>query len=488
MKEQFQLFLSTLLKVDPSLLLYKYICRENSSFINSASKIPDTPSKFQTYFYGKCRPDSKGIIVWPLIKVGVSIDPEVFITDAKCLLEDLEMTIFMKDLQSEETEVLGYFLFSHSRQCRARLRIMIEGELKKMGIKDIISVRWQKIMQTKKDQGTQAPKAYHVEVIKGCGVRVTDAIQHIYSSRRNKYPHSEKMRFIPYNRDVQHSSAADRNLKIINKQLWFLGITTHASSFEISLLDDVHDDIGQSLRDLIMGMSHSSGEQLFNTVDWNWNRTAVVFVFPEAYEQEARDRIADLGSYLSHHIGEEVLLRYFTPEAAKRASRAPWDSKLGRAISEDDKEFDQILQDCDDIDWLKPKSANKSVKVTFQQAPKTKKFFHFSPTDDSSIPTLGKTSVTTDVNSNGDSSAVESSNGDTAVSDNDSLTNDDGDAQTVATLATQFEEFKDGMEKKFDLICDLLQTAKTDQGGVSCSVATRQVVPDSGKDEGEGPR
>ena len=473
------------------------MCKDNSSYISSPSKIPDTPSKFQKYFDGKYRPASKGATIWPQIKLGIEIDQEVFLADAKSLLEDHDMSLFLKDLQSEQTETLGYFLFSHGQQCRLRLKNTISTHLKKQrGVDELLSIRWQKIMNSSKDSSSkdQPTKAFHVEVIKGHGARVTTGISFLYSSTRKKFPHNEKMRFIPYNRDVQHSSEATKNSDIINKQKWFIKLTSYASSFEVALLDFSHDDIGFSLRDLIMKMQHSSGSQLYISVDWNWNKSAVVFIFPTMYEQEARDRIADLASYLNYHHGDNLLRKYFTPDAAERAKRAPWDPDLGRAVSDHHKEMDKILEDCTQIDWLQHDKTEK-VKVTFQTPPTETTHFHFSPTDDSSIPTLGVHSAVSTPTDNSENKDVDAASPDSSIAstsdqntpDKDSIT-DEGDDTSVGTLASRFQTFKEGIEGQLKTITSILKTAQGNQIGNADSSDKRHHTPDSGQDEGEGPQ
>ena len=82
------------------------------------------------------------------MKLGITVDPETCLADDKCLLEDKGMMIFLKDLQAESTETVGYFLFSHSKQNHDRLQDTIRHHLKvRMDIKEELSIRWQKIAQ-----------------------------------------------------------------------------------------------------------------------------------------------------------------------------------------------------------------------------------------------------------------------------------------------------------------------------------------------------
>ena len=143
-----------------------------------------------------------------------------------------------------------------------------------------------------------------------------------------------------------------------------------------------------------MQMTTSDGHPMFTSIDMSWDE-GIVFTYPRLYEQEARNRIADLASYLHFIHGDLVLCKYFTPEAAQRAVSSPWNDQKKRAISTLDQEFDEILQDCDDINWLKQPSDSKVVRFekTTEQL-KSQPLFNHLPNDDKSLGTFGSKSDT----------------------------------------------------------------------------------------------
>ena len=128
----------------------------------------------------------------------------------------------------------------------------------------------------------------------------------------------------------------------------------------------------------------------------------------------------------------------------------------------------------------------------FQQTPPETTFYHFSPNDDSSIPTLGNhTTADNQPESDGESIATNTAHDDdnAAADDHDPLTDDDDkDSISDVSLASRFETFKDGVDKRLDVICNLLQKGQEPQTGDSSgSVKKPASTPDSNKDEGEGP-
>ena len=467
MRKQLQVFLTTMIKVDRTMVLYEYKDRSCKRYINHPSKIPERPSKMKSYFDGGFRPASKGVDIWPQIKIGITTDPETFIADLRSLLEDLEMTVFMKDIQAEETETIGYFLFSHGKQDRNRLKNTIEYHLKeRYNIRERVSVRWQKIQNSSKKEKNEntAVKAFHIEVVKGQGIRVGRGIAKLYSSRMRRYPDNEKMRFIRYKTGNQHSTEVATFKDIANKQNWFTQLTAFATTYEVASLDEKYDGLEQSLRGYIMGMTHSNGQKLFLTVDWNWNQSAVLLVFPSTFSDEARDRIADLASFMRFTAGDRALLKFFTPEAAERAVHSPWDNELGRAVSEEANEFNDILQEAGQIDWLQPQ--DEQVEIQYSAEENTDKvqrsLFPFTPNDDSSLPSLG----TYDQSTGKRDSIQEQGSVKKQKKDESSVEEltENSDEQTMYTLSTRMDDmnqsqvnFQNDMNNKFNMIMNLLQ-------------------------------
>ena len=469
MRKQLQIFLTTMIKVDRSAILYEYKDSSYKRYINHPSKIPERPSKIKSFFDGGYRPSAKGVEIWPQIKVGISVDPETFIADLRSLLEDQEMTVFIKDIQAEETEIIGYFLYSHGKQDRTRLKNTIENHLKRRcKIEECVSVRWQKVQNSIKGNGKDSDviKAFHIEVVKGKGMIVGRGIAKLYSSRLKMYPDGEKMRFIRYKTGNQHSSEVATFQDIANKQNWFTQLTSYATTYEIASLNERYDGLSTSLRGYIMDMETSEGQKMFLTLDWNWNKSAVLMVFPTSFSDEARDRIADLASYMRFIAGDRALLKFFTPEAAERAVRAPWNKELGRAVSEEVTEFNDILEESGQIDWLQPQEEQVQIEIGDADNNENNQqgLFPFAPNDDTSLPSMG----TYDTKSNGKRESVQEEG--SAKKQKTSTENEyeeitvNSDDQTIQTLSERVNQmnrsqiqFQNSITNRFDSIMKALQ-------------------------------
>ena len=105
------------------------------------------------------------------------------------------------------------------------------------------------------------------------------------------------------------------------------------TSFEIVNLDTKAYGLRCTLRKMIMEMKNKQGKLLLLSVDEAWSGD-IALTFPKQYEDKARNRIADMGSYLHfHEKSDHILIKHFTPDFAGRILESPWSEKKQRAIS-----------------------------------------------------------------------------------------------------------------------------------------------------------
>ena len=491
-------YLTTLLKTDKSLLLFKYKDKTNTSFINRPTQIPDTPSKIKNFFYGRYRPKTEAYQMWPEMKIGINMEPEVFFEDVKCLLEDKRLgALYKKELQAEDTEEIGFFLFSNKFQDRKRQMNSISKRIQKeFNFTPMFNLRWKNAFDPtnrakknllKKPRNEEAVKATYVEVVKGEEAKIVRAISKIYSSVRKEYPDLEKMRFIPAPKFTQNSGLKERYSELINRQNWYIQGIDKALTFDIATLDTKAASLPYTAREMIMRITNEQGLPIFTSIDPSWDSGYCV-TFPNAYEEIARNRIADLGPYLKHLYGDMVLVKYFTPEAALRARDCTWDKKLMRAISPMDQDLDAVIQECDDIDWLKaPVNSHNTITWDNNQIPKpqAQPLFQHLPNEDQSLDTFGNESTDT-YGTNTSNSNTSNQSGQkrdapfispdrsnmsprkkpksiqqTFIPETEDLTDDD--AETIETLSSRMSMLETGarnMENKIDTLIGLLSNNK----------------------------
>ena len=132
--------------------------------------------------------------MWLEIKLGLNTDIKSFISDAKCLLEDKKLgMLYKKNLQAEETEDIGFFLFSNRFQDTKRLTKSIQCKImNRFEFLPEMSLRWRKIydpMKKKqyKNLNKNDIKAIFIEVIKGQDERIARATIKLYSKQPQGY-------------------------------------------------------------------------------------------------------------------------------------------------------------------------------------------------------------------------------------------------------------------------------------------------------------
>ena len=400
-----KVFMETIQEVDKEAKIIKFKDQTNRSFLASPSEIPESPSKIKEYFACSVKAKSEESYAWPELRIGFNVDPVDFLVDAKILLRDKgEFSIFLKDIQAEQIDTVGYLLYSSQGHDKKRLiRSIQESAFAQHQEKITIALRWKKIadpaaprrfvknasVMNKPDD----PKALHVETIKGQGDRVADVLRNMYSRSQQTYPDGEKFRFIPLSRYLQKKNEDEVHAKVLQRQRWFLSGSTRATCFELQDIDTTHASIGKSIRQIIFEYKVENGDQLFISIDNSYDG-GVSLLFPTAYEAQARSSIADFGSYLRHKYGDMILVKHFTPEAAARAAESEWDAEKMCSISGLERNLNEYIEECDNISWMKQEGISLQAKqtpnpqVSLSNLPKKPSLNVPLPNDDSSLPTL----------------------------------------------------------------------------------------------------
>ena len=131
---------------------------------------------------------------------------------------------------------------------------------------------------------------------------------------------------------------------------------TRAYTWEIGPSIDERDTElgGRSLREILMGMKTRDGSKnLFVGVDKKWGYDdGWTFTFGKKVQDEARDKITNLGPYLAHKYGLKNMEKWLTPSALERAMECTWDAENERVITENEILVDEALQDMSDDHWL----------------------------------------------------------------------------------------------------------------------------------------
>ena len=240
-------------------------------------------------------------------------------------------------------------------------------------------------------------------------------------------------------------------------QIDFLCSTIHATSWEISTLDHKSDDLKKTMREFLMEI-RSNEYNGFIFLGINEEATGGhAFTFPVAYEEKARDFIAEFPVYLKYYNGDNIK-KYLTASAAERLDDAKWDS-------EEDLELDIIEKEAIRRKWIKQATNDQlhdetieinNEEETNQDVSKTAPLFAFGNNinrDDASVSTFGTHRQETKENSNNDQDN-ESQKSDSTLSTMNSKT----------TIASRMNVVEPNLENMGKTLNQILLSLGTPQG------------------------
>ena len=170
-----------------------------------------------------------------------------------------------------------------------------------------------------------------VEVIEGCESSISRALSKMYSSTLENYPDMEKIRFLPTPKYIQNSSTISILGEIMNRQGWYTQRTSTKISWEILELEIITKGLSKSLGETIIDMKTKKKQTLFIMLATHGIITLFT-LYIQLYENESRNCIADLASFVSFTYGSRAFRKYFTRDAALRALESSWDEAQGCAL------------------------------------------------------------------------------------------------------------------------------------------------------------
>ena len=259
-------------------------------------------------------------------------------------------------------------------------------------------------------------------------------LKHILTSAKFRARYNCDVRLVPEFDRNAGPYIQDKIRRCITQHGQFCQCVQSASCEGIDHLDQRNSTLKKTLRQLILDLTDSH----FINVDLNWTRSSYAILYPRKYEQEAKDKIANLGAYLHKQYGDAILPS-LPVETQQIINEVTWDSETGRPLSKLDRELDDILQDGEtleyvDISLLKSDSERPSL---------------ITPSD-TFVPQLDTTSVSTF----GTISPSRPPRQSPAISP---LTSTDNDTTTVVSSMTM-ETKMSHLETRFDKIEDILHT------------------------------
>ena len=263
-----------------------------------------------------------------------------------------DMLVYKDNLQVKTTAKAGWLLGSHATVLNARDLEAAIGLLPEMkGIPIEIRTEW---IVTEKGVKTGL-KAAHVLCEWKATLACRRGLNAIYGKTTEGYPLGRNMRFVPNITDTRFITTSKTATKValsVKKQRRFNESVSSCISYTISDLDFYDDDLGKTLRQVLMQMRSKKHPErnLFLAIDTSWNGAFVTFLYKKDLEREANSIIPALPLVLQAKLGARVW-NWFTEEARINTNGYWWDPRKGvRAIGDDDEDSwgDSLASNDDD--------------------------------------------------------------------------------------------------------------------------------------------
>ena len=360
-----QTFLQAIQELDGSLIIYRY--RDNIPIhaIMSKEEIPTNINRFKEFFSG-ANPSPREGHVWASVWIGHSEEPENLHTNFKYWSMENDSFLYKKKLQEKQSVREYFLLYSTDKIDVEILHSTVSAEIKKVTNREYkFAFVWTVIKskgayvntETTDKKGSQYIKALHVEVPRNESIATYQILLKFLGSTSKYRLLQRNLRMIPVLTNETPSHKKSKISRLIGKQQRYLNNITTAVSYDLQDVDYIIPSLQKSLRQMIMDIEQveNPGKSLFLSIDYNEFSSAYVLTFPTHLESEARDCISQLPSFLHWLYGDHVL-EQLTDFAVERAYAAPWSEELMRAVSQEDTALDNLLQEADQVDWLRNES------------------------------------------------------------------------------------------------------------------------------------
>lgn len=267
---------------------------------------------------------------------------------------------YRKQLQCEDTEVIGWLLYTTNDMDLAELMQKILTRYRVT-----VGLRWRAIAPY---TATGKISAVHVEVNKKTANRDRAIIKRIYSSTATSFPLSIKARLVPTLDQARGMESGNKISRLRTRQAVFLYNVSKQQDYSIATLDYADSQLeGKTLRDIIMEMTAPGQPDtpLFVSVDRHWANKGFVFQMTTTNEVEATQRIRSLLPYLIGTMEKKYhvqIRKLFSLEALQSEKTCKWDTEKQMVIWEDDELLDDLLS-CSDKDYDFPDTDVSQFKV-----------------------------------------------------------------------------------------------------------------------------
>ena len=325
-----------------------------STTLDDPDNLPTSITAMGKFFFG-ARPYNKGGTIWSQVRVLHSKEIENIIADTREDMKENDAHLILQTIQHWDVASLGFFKHLHpdvditnfAEYLSKQLAILQPSPVLQIGLQVKTPYDGKKRVNTTTSHYRDRIQAVHVGAV-GIQAKTTNRLlKVILASSEFKHRYVCDVRLVPFYDRNSSPYIQDKIRRCIVQHGQFCKCVVSNTCDGIDFLDQTNRPLKKTLRQLILGIPDSH----FINIDLNWSRSSYAILYPQKYEEMARDKIANLGAYLHKTYGDNVLqsLPADTQELIKEVT---WDQSTGRPLSKLDRELDEILEIGDTLDYV----------------------------------------------------------------------------------------------------------------------------------------
>ena len=346
-----------------SVVVYAYQDLKPTIAIVKPADIPTGLASFKDFFMG-ANPRGDAGYIWASLWLGHALEIQDLFTNFKSWLKKNDCAMYVKTLQEKNTVRDYFLLWSTQTMCTKVLHEATLTALRKVTKEQLsFAFTWAVIRredgkyistESGKNMGKQYTRALHIEVPKSKAELTYRELNKFFGSTSRINILFRRLRMVPVLRQSATTRTKTKINHLISLQRSYTERTETAVCYDITDLDTVYEDIGCSMREMIMKLRTLDGDDqiIFTSVDYEIYSETFKLTFPTALKSQAYDYIAQLPSFLYWLYGNPVL-KLFTDAAVSRAIEAPWSTKEMCAISRQDIDLDSFAAEIEGCAWMK---------------------------------------------------------------------------------------------------------------------------------------
>ena len=410
-------WLTNLQIVDPSAIIYGYKDNTPTHGIMKPSEIPKGIVAFKEFFLG-ANPTGYDGFAWTQVWIGHALEADDIYANLKFWLKKNETAMYYKKLQQKHTVRNYFLLWSTAEMCPKKLYEETQHQLSKITKeKHEFAFVWGVIRredgaynkkESQTDKGNQYVRALHIEVPKDTAELTYRALSNFFGSHPRKLILFRKLRMVPVLLKSYTTRTKDKIRKLIALQKSYTSRLDSALCYDFNNIDIVRDEIGKSMRQIVMGLRTLDGtdQLIFTSIDYDEFSECHKLTFPKALTSHAFDYMAQLPAFLRWAYDSDNVFKMFTDAAIEKAMEAPWSEEEMCTVSKQEMDMDVFAEDMRDHEWMADMGDEINSEVIniddIEHVRKTETFLFKRATDDGSVSTFNHKNDNKHINDNCD--------------------------------------------------------------------------------------